>query len=101
MATCLLNQDKTNGLRRPPLSYSGGYQHGDSAKTAHEHERGRFGVSPVVDVSVKQGLDLGLGAGATLDPPWFEANEERQEAAAKMRSDKRMTAALQGEVLAD
>jgi ankyrin repeat protein len=39
-----------------------------------------------------------VSSGATLDPPWFENDQDRLRAAAKMRSDPRMAAALRGEV---
>ncbi len=35
-------------------------------------------------------------AGATLDPQWYEDDEDRRRAAAKMRADARMVAALRG-----
>ena len=39
-----------------------------------------------------------VGAGARLDTQWFEVDdEERQQAAARVRSDSRMAAALRGE----
>jgi hypothetical protein len=38
-------------------------------------------------------------AGAKLDPPWYEDDEDRRPAAEKMRSDPRMVAALGGEAL--
>jgi len=37
-------------------------------------------------------------AGAKLDSEWYEENENRRRAAAKMRSDPRMAAALRGEI---
>jgi len=37
-----------------------------------------------------------VGAGATLDPQWFHGDPDRERAAAKLASDPRMTAALQG-----
>ena len=38
-------------------------------------------------------------AGAKTDPQWFENDEDRKRAAAKLQSDPRMLAALRGEVL--
>jgi ankyrin repeat protein len=37
-------------------------------------------------------------AGAKLDPNWFEDDEDRKRAAAKLRRDPRMQAALRGEI---
>jgi hypothetical protein len=37
-------------------------------------------------------------AGATLDPLWYEDDEDRKRAATKMRSDPRMMSALRGEM---
>ena len=36
-------------------------------------------------------------AGATVDPQWYEGDDERQRAARKMQSDPRMRAALRGQ----
>jgi ankyrin repeat protein len=37
-------------------------------------------------------------AGATLEPQWYEANEDRQRAAKRIQSDPRMLAALHGQM---
>jgi Ankyrin repeats (3 copies)/Ankyrin repeat len=37
-------------------------------------------------------------AGATLDPQWYEDDEDRRRAAGRMRSDPRMLAAIRGEM---
>ncbi len=42
-------------------------------------------------------IALLVRAGAPLDPQWYEENDERRQAAQKIRSDPRMMAALRGE----
>lgn len=57
--------------------------------TEREADRGRY----------YQVVALLVRAGAKLDPYWFEDHEDRRRIAEKTRSDKRMQAALRGEMV--
>jgi ankyrin repeat protein len=48
--------------------------------------------------SYYQTIALLVRAGSKVDPRWFEADAEREQAAGKMRSDPKLVAALRGEM---